>query len=433
MSNIKKSLRRHPTFNPDRNYSYYLYEPELKKRHLKALPTEEMYRYFPNESDIITLQENPKDNYRFIFCGMKKTEFEEKKLEEFNKFLEEKMKKKNIDIFLPDWWIESDTMRYLQASNYDFKKVYELIKENIKNTEDSLRIIDRRIRYILNSGLVYMHGRDCHFRPIIVVEAERAIELMDKMGYTFEELSQALLFFMSYIVNYMLVPGQIENWFLICDLKNIGVTKMSLFSKILSALSKFRCRVIKNYILNLSGFVKFALSSVLSVLGSSSAKKIVIVKENQLEVMQEFILKENLQEKHGGISPNLIPGENNLFPPVVPSEFYKKPNEKLNIVTPEEYKEMCLESNPFKPYTICESYVKLWQKEKEEKEEKEKEDELKLMKKQSNIDEDIDKIIKQFEKEMNMTRLNNSKYKKYESNVFDAKIIKSFFDDLYNE
>ena len=31
MSNIKKSLRRHPTFNPDRNYSYYLYEPELKK------------------------------------------------------------------------------------------------------------------------------------------------------------------------------------------------------------------------------------------------------------------------------------------------------------------------------------------------------------------------------------------------------------------
>ena len=55
------------------------------------------------------------------------------------------------------------------------------------------------------------------------------------------------------------------------------------------------------------------------------------------------------------------------------------------------------------------------------------------MKKQSNIDEDIDKIIKQFEKEMNMTRLNNSKYKKYESNVFDTKIIKSFFDDLYNE
>ena len=122
-----------------------------------------------------------------------------------------------------------------------------------------------------------MHGRDCHFRPIIVVEAEKANELMDKMGYTFEELSQALLFFMNYIVNYMLIPGQIENWFLICDLNNIGVTKMSLFKKILSTLSKFRCRVIKNYILNLSGFVKFALQSVLSFMGSASAKKIVVV------------------------------------------------------------------------------------------------------------------------------------------------------------
>ena len=427
MSNIKKSFRRHPTFNPDRNYSYYLYEPELKKRHMKALPTEEMYRYFPNESDIITINENPKDNYRFIFCGMKKTEFEEEKLKEFNKFLEEKMKKKNIDIFLPDWWIESDTMRYLQASNYDFKKVYELIKENIKNTEDSLRIIDRRIRYILNSGLIYMHGRDCHFRPIIVVEAEKANELMDKMGYTFEELSQALLFFMNYMVNYMLIPGQIENWFLICDLNNIGVTKMPLFKKILSALSKFRCRVIKNYILNLSGFVKFALQSALSFMGSSSAKKIVVVEKNHFEIIQEFILKENLQEKHGGTSPDLIPGDNNLFPPVVPSEIYKKPGEILNIVTPEIYKEMCLECIPFKPYTVCESYVKLWQKEKEEEEQKI------LMKKSSNIDEDINKLIFKFEKEMNLMKINNSKYKKYESNVFDTNIIKNFFDGINEE
>ena len=274
MSNRRTSIRRHPTYNFERNYSYYLYEPHLKIRHLKACPTEEMYRYFPNESDIIVLNENPKDNYRYIFCGMKKTEFEEQKLKEFDKYLEEKMKKKGIDIFLPEWWIESDTMRYLQASNYDFKKVYELIKENIKNTEEGLRIINRRIRYILNSGLIYMHGRDCHFRPIIVVEAEKANELMDQLGYTFDEISQALLFFMNYIVNFILIPGQIENWFLICDLNNIGIRKLSLFKNILSALSKFRCRVIKNYILNLSGFVRVAAQGILSILGGSSAKKL---------------------------------------------------------------------------------------------------------------------------------------------------------------
>ena len=53
--------------------------------------------------------------------------------------------------------------------------------------------MDKRIRYILNSGLIYMHGRDCHFRPIIIVEGEKASILMDEKGYTFNEISQALL------------------------------------------------------------------------------------------------------------------------------------------------------------------------------------------------------------------------------------------------
>ena len=423
MSNRRTSIRRHPTYNFERNYSYYLYEPHLKIRHLKACPTEEMYRYFPNESDIIVLNENPKDNYRYIFCGMKKTEFEEQKLKEFDKYLEEKMKKKGIDIFLPEWWIESDTMRYLQASNYDFKKVYELIKENIKNTEEGLRIINRRIRYILNSGLIYMHGRDCHFRPIIVVEAEKANELMDQLGYTFDEISQALLFFMNYIVNFILIPGQIENWFLICDLNNIGIRKLSLFKNILSSLSKFRCRVIKNYILNLSGFVRVAAQGILSILGGSSAKKIVIIEKDNFQVMQEFILKENLQQKHGGISPDLIPGNDNLFPPVVPSDLYKKEEEKLNIVSPEIYKEMCLEGKPFKPYVICESYTKKW------KEEKEEEEKLKLRKKNSEMYKNMDKLILEFQKEVFISKLNNNEYKIYKPPVFDKNIINNFFDE----
>ena len=89
------------------------------------------------------------------------------------------------------------------------------------------------------------------------------------------------------------------------------------------------------------------------MLGGESAKKIVMVESDNFQIMQEFILKENLQIKHGGTSPVLIPGENNLFSPVVPSDLYKKPDEILNIVTPDEYKNMCLNSKPFKPYAIC--------------------------------------------------------------------------------
>ena len=360
-------IRRNPTMNIDRNYSYFLYEPKLKKRHQMAKPNDIMYRYFPNENDIIIKSDNPKDNYRFIFNGMEKTPFEQEKLEEFNKFVKEKEKSKNIDHFLPEWWIESDTMRYLQASNYDIKKVYTLIKENLKATQNAKKTIDGRMRFILNYGFIYMHGRDTHFRPILIVEVKRACELMDKLGFSFEEIDQSILFFMNYIVNYMLIPGQIENWILICDLEDVGVGKLPQFKNILSTLSKFRCRTIKNYILHLSGVIKFAAKNMLSLLGSASAKKIVVVDKKNLEVMQEFIRKENLQLKHGGLAPDVVYGEDNLFPPLVPSEKYIKDGEVLNIVTPEIYKEMCLESKPFKPFVINDNCMKAWEKEKEEK------------------------------------------------------------------
>ena len=50
-NNLK--LKRNPTMNLDKNYSYYLYDPELKKRHLKSIPNDIMYRYYTNQNDII--------------------------------------------------------------------------------------------------------------------------------------------------------------------------------------------------------------------------------------------------------------------------------------------------------------------------------------------------------------------------------------------
>jgi hypothetical protein len=388
-----------------------------------------MYRYFPKEEDIIIKNKNPKENYRFIFNGMEKTPYEQKKLEEFNKFIKEKEKEKKIDHFLPDWWIESDTMRYLQASDYDIKKVYKLIKENLKSTENSKKIIDKRIRFILNYGFIYMYGRDCHFRPIINVEMKRAIELMDKLDYTFEEVSQAILFFMNYIVNYMLIPGQIENWILICDLKDVGLSKMPQFKSILSSLTKFRCRVIKNYILHLGGIIKVAAQSILSLMGSASAKKLVVVEKKNLEVMQELIRKENLQQKYGGTAPNVTYGEDNLFPPIVPSNDYIKDDEELNIVTPETYKEMCLESKPFKPFKESENYMKLWAKEEEEKILKEKQ-EIKMKPSNGSIGICLNDFIIEFENSIKKPKNRNGKNKKYAPTKIDLKSVINFFNEM---
>ena len=434
MEGNKTRIMRNPTMNLDKNYSYYLYEPELKKRHQKAIPNELMYRYFPSEKDILIKNKNPKDNYRYIFNGMKKTDYEEEKLEEFNKYIKEKENQKNIK-FLPDWWLESDTLRYLQAANYDIKKVYTLIKENLNSTDKAIKIIDKRIRFILNYGFLYMYGRDVHFRPIIVVEVKRSCELLDKLGYTFEELNQAMLFFMNYIVNYILLPGQIENWILICDLKDVGIGKLPQFKNILSSLSKFRGRVFRNYILNLGGLMRAGASSILSLMGSNSAKKIVMVEGKKLDVMQEFIRKENLQIKHGGTAPDVEYGGDNLFPPVVPSDIYNKEEEELNIVSPEEYKEMCLNSNPFRPFVINESYNRKWKKEEEQIILRKKQS-SKIKQKISGLKLSLNDFIVEFEN-TNMKKIlknnnNSNLFNKYKPKKMDLNCIKYFFEEMKN-
>ena len=427
-ANNRLKLMRNPTMNLDKNYSYYLYDPELKKRHLKAIPNDIMYRYFPNENDILIKNKNPKDNYRFIFNGMDKTPYEKEKLEELTKYITEK--EKDINNFFPEWWLESDTLRYLQATNYDIKKTHTLIKENIKYTNQTIKIIDKRIRFILNYGFIYMYGRDMHFRPIIIVEVNKSSELMDKLKYTFDELNQAMIFFVNYIVNYILLPGQIENWIMICDLKSVGVGKLGQFKSILNTLNRFRGRVFKNYILNLGKFMRAAASGILSVLGSSSAKKIIMVENGKYEVMQQYIRKENLQIKYGGSAPNVIYGEDNLFPPIVPSDIYINENENLNIVSPETYKEMCLKAKPFKPFVVSEAYNKMWEKEEEQKKKRSK-----MRKSVSIRGLSVKDFINQFENKNIKKILNDKKIflKKYKPKKIDVNNIKSFFNEMRNK
>ena len=427
-ANNRLKLMRNPTMNLDKNYSYYLYDPELKKRHLKAIPNDIMYRYFPNENDILIKNKNPKDNYRFIFNGMDKTPYEKEKLEELTKYITEK--EKDINNFFPDWWLESDTLRYLQATNYDIKKTYTLIKENIKNTKQTIKIIDKRIRFILNYGFIYMYGRDMHFRPIIIVEVNKSSELMDKLKYTFDELNQAMIFFVNYIVNYILLPGQIENWIMICDLKSVGVGKLGQFKSILNTLNRFRGRVFRNYILNLGSFMRAAASGILSVLGSSSAKKIIMVENGKYEVMQQYIRKENLQIKYGGTAPNVIYGDDNLFPPHVPSDIYINENENLNIVSPETYKEMCLKAKPFKPFVVSEAYNKMWEKEEEQEKKRSK-----MRKSVSIRGLSVKDFINQFENKNIKKILNNKNifHNKYKPKKIDVNNIKSFFNEIRNK
>ncbi len=345
-----------------KSLDFFLNDPKLLKRHLQALPTEEMYRYFPPKEEVITIDKSdPKNNYRYIFNGQQKTQFEQQK---FYQLKEYESRTGNIDY--PPSWLESDTMRLLQASEFDIKKTYTTIKENIEWLNTIPKDINDKIIHLLNSGFLYVHGRDRHFRPIIIVSV-KMVKVIISQNYTFDDISQAIIYLTNYVIKYLLIPGQIENWIVIVDFDDVGLSDIGEFKKILSTLSKQRGRVFKDFFVNISGLIKISIKTAVKVF-SSVAKKLIILGPNELNKIQEIISPENIEKKYGGLANDVIPGDNNLFPPIMPCSIFVKQGEKnINIVTPEAYKEMCLNSNPYKPFVICPKYEEMWKKEEEEK------------------------------------------------------------------
>ena len=326
---------------------YFLDDPELKQRHELILPTYEMYRFFPPQDEILLKDSNPEKNYRFIFNGQPKTDFETEKLSKFHDY-ESKQGKLN---YTQDW-IESDTMRILQACEYNKEKTFKTIQENLEFLNSMPNTINDKIISLLNSGFLYVYGRDHHFRPIIVCSIKACTSLAEQKLYSFEDINNSIIYLLKYILKYLFIPGQIENWIIFVDFKDVGLSEIAEFKKILGTLNKYRGRVYRNFIVNISGFLKIAVKTALKVFGSSSSKKLKILGSDELHKIQEIISPDNIQQKYGGTAPNIVPGGNNLFPPIMPSKNFALNGEKLNIISEEEYKEMCINSRPFKPFFI---------------------------------------------------------------------------------
>ena len=284
---------------------FFLQNEELFKRHEQALPTNEMYRYFPPNDEILLLDSEPKKNYRFIFNGQPKTEYEQSKLNEYNQY-----ELNNGKLNYPNFWLESDTMRLLQASEYDIEKTSKSINDLIKFINNFPSSINNNIVQLLNSGYLYVYGRDHHFRPIIVVCFQEYLNILETKKYTFDDINTTIIYLMNYIVKYLLIPGQIENWITLIDLKGAGVSDISDFKKLLTTLNSYRGRVFKSFIVNVSGFLGFAVKTAVNLFGSSSAKKLKILDKKELYIIQEIISPDNLQKKYGGTAPDIVPGSN---------------------------------------------------------------------------------------------------------------------------
>ena len=315
-------------------------------RHKNALPPIEAYFYIPKGKDVVDFDDkNPYKTTRRIFeAGINFLPFEVEKLNELKVEIENYNRKNVKKLNFPVEWKENNTLRFLQATGYNSAKTIEYLIAHFEFREKTFPIkLNDKIIEILNLGFLYGHGRDQRFRPILIVNAKIYKKFKD--NYVIDDWIISVMYFIEYIMNNLLVPGQVENWNIICDMDEVSVVFLpGDLKKIIEILQcNYRARLYVIYMMNISFFVKALWNMIKVMLDPNTEKKIKMI-GNDKSLMFDFINKNQVEVKFGGTAKNV---ENYFFPHIIPDNNYLNEKEdKKSYLMPE--KEYCdfIEKNP---------------------------------------------------------------------------------------
>jgi len=127
---------------------------------------------------------------------------------------------------------------------------------------------------------LYGHGRDNRFRPILVINAKIYKKYENK--YSTEDWILAVIYFIEYIINNLLIPGQVEDWNIICDVADVSIVFLpGDLKKIIDILQcNYRARLYVMYLLNISFFINMFWKMIKVMLDPNTEKKIKMLKSD---------------------------------------------------------------------------------------------------------------------------------------------------------
>ena len=316
----------------------------------------EAYFFIPSrENQLIYYPNNPKKSLRLVFDKKDHNEYLPHENEYYNNF--KKYFQEN-SIELPADWNESDTRKCLQASNFDFKKTIQKMQSYINY---HVPIMDfNNIRDILSSGLIYMHGLDCNYRPILCVVVSKFVKIMDV--YPIDNFIYAIYVFINYLSKHFFIPGQVENWVMFADLTDVSFWKPpTKILKIFDFLqNKYLCRLSSLYVYGMNYVLNMCWKIIKRLIDERTAQKFNFI--SGANDIQNLVLSKihpsQLEKRFGGDAEN-IPDEID-FPFFLPSNIYQIDDRyQSQIVTEEEYIEMAMNDKlvTISPYLIQEGKI----------------------------------------------------------------------------
>lgn len=344
ISNITKNnekFKNEFNKNIDYNRTSDMFNNLDHEKHLKARPPKNAYLFFPSQNEIceIATRNNKKIVNRKFYEG--NINYSEYELENFEKFIEfsksfkkdnfefkkifaflnhtsniEKQKNlKNYDEAIKSKFntvnlTQSDVFRFLISFEFDFEKtilsLVDYYNFQLKTYPIDLRV---KLKKILLSGFIYIHGRDNRFRPIIMLCPNAFLnENKKNKDFIYDDWMLSVVYLLDYCINFLLIPAQVESWNIICDMKDVALYSVPNDLKNLLNLiqQNYKNRLNLMYVINLGTFAGILWNVIKGLMGENIQKKMLMInsKNNYLELF-ENINRTQLEKKYGGLAENI--------------------------------------------------------------------------------------------------------------------------------
>lgn len=261
------------------------------------------YRYWPTGREAVIAP--GKHGRRLIFHRQELTDSEEEQLRMLQAVLDASTLMCSC---LPEDWSRFSALRFIYAAKWDVEAAADAVLADLLWRKATLATFYPAWPQldILNCGGLYVHGRDHKYRPLLIVRPALLTH------FPLERVIEAGAYLLEFVLEHMLLPGQVENWVLLLDLADFPGLPRQVSKRISDFFAlHYPCRLYNAYILNSTSS---HCSSLIANLSPDTSSHFLTETGAVCEKLLDQFNESQIERQYGGAAPTA----DEFWPPQCP-------------------------------------------------------------------------------------------------------------------
>ena len=137
---------------------------------------------------------------------------------------------KKLNYLVQEKFNDRDTLKFAAADEFDIPKAAANLIDHLKwlASFPPRIVLTPAILKLMHSGCYYIFGRDKYYRPCVIQDIERIVQVMksDPDLITVDNFTNLYAFHYEYCMKVMMLPGQVETWMHIVNMGHLSMSAL---------------------------------------------------------------------------------------------------------------------------------------------------------------------------------------------------------------